>query len=92
MKNTKKLYTLYEWDLLCRMGLGFEIEEYLKTLLPIECPNFETMYNASVENIRPCKAKIKDQNEPIINFGGQKRQLVYCPTCHWRGTRAIGKK
>ena len=42
MKKTKNLYTLYQWEMLCRIGLGEETEDYLDTLLPIECPNYET--------------------------------------------------
>ena len=92
MKKTKNLYTLYQWEMLCRIGLGEETEDYLDTLLPIECPNYETLYTGLLEQMRPCKAKLKDVDGQAYHNIGQKRKKVWCPTCHWKGSRAVGKR
>ncbi len=92
MKNTKKLYTLYEWELLCRLGLGIEYGHSYNGLLPIECPNVDDIYLGPTNKPRACKSKIKDITGDVYEINGQKRIKVYCPTCFWnKGSRAVGK-
>lgn len=93
MKNskTRSIYTLLEWELLCKSGKAFEnANGTFGSLVPIECPNVLEFQSGDLEKIRQCRAKLTDLN--MVAIGDEFKMKVFCQVCHFKGVRSLGSK